>query len=70
MAWVAVHKNGKEGIFSHKPTRGEELDFWYDEVEDGGAIYDTEIPLPKGSIKKLIGRDLNWNDEPVELKED
>lgn len=30
--------------------------------------YDTEIELPKGSIKKLIGRDLDWNDEPVELK--
>lgn len=68
MAWVAVHKNGKEGIFSHKPTRGGELNFWYDEVEDGGAIYDTEIPLPKGSIKKLIGRDLTWEDEPVKLK--
>lgn len=70
MAWVAVHKNGKEGIFSHKPTRGEKLDFWYDEVEDGGVIYDTEIALPKGIVKILIGRDLDWNDEPVELKEE
>lgn len=26
------------------------------------------LNLPKGSIKKLIGRELNWNDEPVELK--
>lgn len=26
------------------------------------------IMLPRGSIKKLIGRDLSWNDEPVELK--
>lgn len=69
MAWVAVDKNGEENIFSHKPTKCRELDFWYDEVEDGGVIYDTEIPLPKGTIKKLIGRDLNWNDEPVELKE-
>ena len=30
--------------------------------------FDTEISLPKGSIKKLIGRDLKWEDEPVELK--
>lgn len=70
MAWVAVHKNGEEGIFSHKPTRGKELDFWYDKMEDGGVFYDTEIPLPKGSIKKLIGRELSWEDEPVELKEE
>ena len=26
--------------------------------------------LPKGSIKKLIGRDLTWQDEPIELKEE
>ena len=50
MAWLAVHKNGEEGVFNHKPTRGEKLIFWYDEVEDGGIIYDTEISLPKGTI--------------------
>lgn len=27
------------------------------------------IEIPQGSIKKLIGRELSWNDEPVELKE-
>ena len=26
--------------------------------------------LPKGSIKKLIGKELTWKDEPVELKEE
>lgn len=31
---------------------------------------DIVLYLPKGSIKKLIGRELSWNDEPVELKED
>lgn len=25
------------------------------------------VKLPKGSIKKLIGRELNWSDEPVEI---
>ena len=31
-----------------------------------------EPQLPKGSIKRLIGRDLTWQDEPVEysLEED
>lgn len=70
MAWVAVDRDEKEGIFSHKPTRVEDLGSWYDEAEYGGVFYDTEISLPKGSIKKLIGRDLDWLDEPVELKEE
>lgn len=35
-----------------------------DALPYGGAI------LPKGSIKKLIGRKLTWSDEPVELKEE
>lgn len=68
MAWLAVHKSGEEGIFAHIPTRGK-LSFWYDEVEDGGVFYDTEISLPKGTIKKLIDRELTWEDNPVELKE-
>ena len=28
----------------------------------------TEISLPKGSIKRLIGRELTWNNEPLELR--
>lgn len=28
------------------------------------------IELPKGSIKKLIGRELSWKNSPIELKEE
>jgi hypothetical protein len=31
---------------------------------------DDKVELPKGTIKKLIGYDLTWEDEPVILKED
>ena len=44
----------------------EEFDPFDEEYED---LYDDWVDLPKGSIKKLIGRELSWNDEPVELKE-
>ena len=30
-------------------------------------VTEKEMVLPKGSIKKLIGRELSWDDEPVEL---
>lgn len=43
-----------------------------DDIDDVGFIIYAEegIDLPKGSIKKLIGRELSWQDEPVELKEE
>ena len=30
-------------------------------------FYSGAIQLPKGTIKKLLGRELTWEDEPVEL---
>lgn len=65
MAWLAVNRIGKESIFDRKPVR--EFNYWTDASY---ALNDSEIYLPKGSIKKLIGRDLTWQDEPVELKEE
>lgn len=62
MAWIAVNKNGKEVIFDFKPERYNDF-FWVVDVGD-------DVYLPKGSIKKLIGRDLTWEDNPVELKEE
>lgn len=59
MAWLV--KDGidnSEWIFDYKPDRAS--DFWY---SPGDCV-----ELPKGSIKKLIGKELNWNDEPVELE--
>lgn len=64
-------KNGR--ICSLKDL--EEKDgIWIEDLkrEDVGTfgIYCSSIVLPKGSIKKLIGRDLTWEDEAVELKEE
>lgn len=57
MAWVATNANGMEFLFEKKPFRVG--DYW---------IGDSIFHLPKGSIKKLIGKELSWKDEPVELK--
>lgn len=62
MAWVAVENGGYEVIFDIKPTRNEYLHVWHVD------IYNNAILVPKGSIKKLIGRELTWDDEPVELE--
>ena len=57
MALVEVDKIGEELISRTEPFRVG--DYWI-----GYSIFH----LPKGSTKKLIGRELTWDNEPVELK--
>ena len=54
MAWVAVNKDLTENIFDEKPVRGN--DTWEYQI--------SVIGLPKGAIKRLIGKELTWKDEP------
>ena len=61
MAWVAVDKDGRECIYQFHPKRGNNQFMSLYE-------YSMSLALPKGSIKKLIGRDLTWEDEPIELR--
>lgn len=61
MAWVAVDMDNIEYIYEDKPFRTD-AGCWYS--------YFGLVRIPNGSIKKLIGRDLAWNDEPVELREE
>ena len=75
MAWVAVEENGDEYVFGNKPSRGlsfgrrTERGSWENILCDGfDDIYFDIVLLPKGSIEKLIGKQMTWNDEPVKLK--
>ena len=61
MAFVAVDKNKKEYIYDEKPKREIYHKSW-------NSVYES-VELPKGTIEKLIGKKLTWEDEPVELKE-
>ena len=72
MAYLCVNKNGEEKIFDDKPQR----DDFYDPrgearewiIADFYGADDYGVSIPKGTINKLIGRSLTWEDEPVELK--
>lgn len=63
MAWVCVNSFGTELIFETEPHKAV-----YSQRDDYGSCKCIEIP--QGSIKKLIGKELSWCDEPVELKEE
>ncbi len=70
MAWLAVDENGTEGIYNAKPIRHKLPGAWGTPTPAG--IYDEDtwfvyIPLSCGSIEKLIGRKLTWQDKPVEI---
>ena len=58
MAVLAVLKDGVEFIFPETPTRRGEN--W---ISDKGGI-----ELPKGSIEKMIGKKLTWEDEPFDTE--
>ena len=74
MAWVCVGYKGEEFVFNYKPKREtyERVFLFDDNDKIAHEWIDSKhagcITLPKGSIKKLIGRELSWSDEPVELK--
>ena len=70
-----------EEIFQNKPVKQKSFGgyyrrnyvYWHDKTEyDRQRGYSTDandgsIRLPIGSIKKLIGRELTPNDEPVKI---
>lgn len=68
MAYVAVNKDNNEVIFATYPKRFE--NHWVDDFFEHEFDTNDVIFLPKGSIKKLIGRELTWEDDCVELNDD
>ena len=67
MAWVAVDMFGCERVYEQKPRRFVQS-VWVSTHNDYRNRFYDFVELPNGSIKKLIGRELSWSDEPVELK--
>ena len=63
-AWLAVDKDGCEWIFDDKPVRVYES---YFELPRDWYVCSNKVLLSRGTIKKLIGRELKWSDSPVEI---
>lgn len=74
MSWVAVTITGFEFIFDDKPMPTAHGSWDAPDMRDEGEYYrckiswpGAEILLPYGSIEKLTGRKLTFEDGPVEL---
>jgi len=59
--WLAVDKDGTENISVERLVRD-------DDVWDTRGGHSDYIILPRGSIEKLLGRKLTWDDEPVMME--
>ena len=62
MAYLAVDEEGNETIFNTCPIRSiyrNKWGYWFSEA--------SSVWMKKGTIEKLIGKELTWEDEPVEI---
>lgn len=60
--WLAKDKFGTEVAFEARPHRKDDC------IWGADSYNDKYLELPSGSIKKLIGRDIAWEDDPVEFE--
>lgn len=67
MAWLTVDKDGTEIVWDYRPLRNKFRGIWQAPYSDEDTYLHVE--LPKGSIEKLIGKTLSWEDEPYEMEE-
>ena len=58
---LRLHKSGLEMCVDNSIPARFRNQVWRD------PMFGYEMQLPQGSIEKLIGRKLNWEDEPVEI---
>ena len=59
MAWLAVDESGEEWIYEEEPI-----------MKSVFFIYASDpvcLQLPLGSIEKLTGEKLTWDDKPIEI---
>ena len=68
MAWLCKDLDGAEWISTTMPVRDEDSPTWMclSESNSGCDEWDA-IELPEGTIKKILGRDITWYDEPINM---
>lgn len=67
MAWLAVDRDGSEYIYEEKPRKFENI-YTPQVSEYGYGEMTHNIELPKGTIEKILGRKITFDDDPVLFK--
>lgn len=67
--WLAVDASGDEFIYSQEPRRYRFRPYWYlpgvryHPIEDPG----TCMRLPRGTIRRVTGMIVKWDNDPVSM---
>lgn len=67
--WLAVDKDGVESISNEKPTY-DGFDWAclvYHEIESEVGTFNEIIIAPKGTIERILGKELTLKESPVEV---
>ena len=64
MAWLAIDKNGDEGVYQEHP-RLNSLGEWCETYEMLPPL--QFVMLPEGTIEKILGYKLTFETSPVEI---
>lgn len=68
MVYLAVNKDKSEVISQEELRRDFKSKRWFSfRHYSDGKYYPAQIELPKGAIKKLIGKELTWKDKQVKI---
>lgn len=69
MAYLAVDKKGRETIHEERPDfNGFEWRYSFDDSAEGEYFTNScTIDLPKGTIAKILGRELTFEESPIEI---
>lgn len=60
MPYLATDKDGSEAVFATEPIRMN--GYW-----DSRFVNSHHVDLPSGTIKKITGKSLSWDDEPIKI---
>ena len=66
MAYLSVNRDGSENISNSKPDK-DQYGCWVCIESIEGEYIDYTIEMPIGTIFKIIGRSIAYNDSPIEI---
>lgn len=65
MAWLVINKDSEYGlVFDEKPQR---VGIHWEALEGVFSYGDFGIPIKMNSVIKLVGRQIYWEEEPIEI---